>query len=202
MHDQHDRDRERHRFPGRRRRRGAPARPPAGRRVTGERRAPRGAPAPPPSPAASPPGSGRRCGRRSADPRPRPPASIAAPSTSRQLPRIDPTSEALTTSWRPSASAKIAMISSGALPKVTFTRPADAGARAGRELLGGVGSSAPPIGHDRQRRGREHQRRRRRPRGRSAAGDGDEGAEKVYRPHPGRGYRPSPTRPGAPARPD
>ena len=48
---------------------------------------------------------------------------MAPPSTSRQLPRIEPTSEALTTSWRPSASAKIAMISSGALPKVTFTSP-------------------------------------------------------------------------------
>ncbi len=36
---------------------------------------------------------------------------------------IEPTIEALTTSCRPSASANSAMISSGALPKVTFSRP-------------------------------------------------------------------------------
>ena len=36
---------------------------------------------------------------------------------------IEPTIEALTTSWRPSLSAKKAMISSGALPNVTFRRP-------------------------------------------------------------------------------
>src|SRR5688572_20402151 len=53
----------------------------------------------------------------------RPPTSIAAPMTSRMLPRIDPTSEALTTSWSPSFSAKKAMISSGALPKVTLRKP-------------------------------------------------------------------------------
>ena len=55
--------------------------------------------------------------------RPRPPASIAAPSTSRMLPMIEPTIEALTTSCRPWPSAKRAMISSGALPKVTLSRP-------------------------------------------------------------------------------
>ena len=36
---------------------------------------------------------------------------------------MDPTMEALTTSCRPSLSAKKAMISSGALPKVTLRRP-------------------------------------------------------------------------------
>ena len=36
---------------------------------------------------------------------------------------IEPTIEALTTSCRPSASANRAMISSGALPKVTLSRP-------------------------------------------------------------------------------
>jgi hypothetical protein len=39
------------------------------------------------------------------------------------LPMIEPTSEALTTSCSPSSSAKKAMISSGALPKVTFSSP-------------------------------------------------------------------------------
>jgi len=55
--------------------------------------------------------------------RDQPPTIIDAPSTSRTLPMIDPTSEALTTSCRPSASAKNAMMSSGALPKVTFSSP-------------------------------------------------------------------------------
>ena len=49
--------------------------------------------------------------------------NIAAPITSRMLPRIEPISDALTTSWRPSLSAKKAMISSGALPNVTFRKP-------------------------------------------------------------------------------
>src|SRR3954447_3886357 len=53
----------------------------------------------------------------------RPPTSIDAPSTSRMLPRMEPTSEALTTSWRPSCSANSAMISSGALPNVTLSSP-------------------------------------------------------------------------------
>ena len=52
-----------------------------------------------------------------------PPMSIAAPITSRMLPRIEPISDALTTSWRPSLSAKKAMMSSGALPNVTFRKP-------------------------------------------------------------------------------
>ena len=49
------------------------------------------------------------------------------------LPRIEPAIDALTTSWRPSLSAKNAMISSGALPNVTFSRPPMPGpARAAR----------------------------------------------------------------------
>src|SRR4051812_34535112 len=52
-----------------------------------------------------------------------PPTNIAAPRTSRMLPRIEPISDALTTSCRPAPSAKSAMISSGALPKVTLSRP-------------------------------------------------------------------------------
>ena len=52
-----------------------------------------------------------------------PPTNIAAPRTSRMLPMIEPTIEAFTTSWRPSISAKKAMISSGALPNVTLSRP-------------------------------------------------------------------------------
>ncbi len=55
--------------------------------------------------------------------RPIPPASIAAPRTSRMLPMIEPTIEALTTSCSPWPRAKRAMISSGALPKVTLSRP-------------------------------------------------------------------------------
>ena len=53
----------------------------------------------------------------------RPPKNIAAPRTSRTLPMIEPTIEALTTSCRPAPSAKRAMMSSGALPKVTLSRP-------------------------------------------------------------------------------
>ena len=52
-----------------------------------------------------------------------PPTSIAAPITSRMLPMIEPTIDALTTSCSPSIRAKKAMISSGALPNVTFSRP-------------------------------------------------------------------------------
>jgi len=39
------------------------------------------------------------------------------------LPRIDPTTEALTTSCSPAPSANSAMISSGALPNVTLSNP-------------------------------------------------------------------------------
>ena len=52
-----------------------------------------------------------------------PPTSIAAPRTSRMLPMIEPISDALTTSCSPLLSANRAMISSGALPKVTLSRP-------------------------------------------------------------------------------
>src|SRR5215217_6938696 len=53
----------------------------------------------------------------------RPPTNIAAPMTSRMFPRIEPTSEALTTSCRPSRNAKKAMMISGALPNVTLRKP-------------------------------------------------------------------------------
>ena len=64
-----------------------------------------------------------------------PPTSIAAPMTSRMLPRIEPISDALTTSCSPSWRAKKAMISSGALPNVTLRNPpmpGPSGPRAGR----------------------------------------------------------------------
>src|SRR5262245_53789040 len=53
----------------------------------------------------------------------RPPASIAAPSTSRMFPTMEPTSEAFTTVCRPVRSAAKAMISSAALPNVALSRP-------------------------------------------------------------------------------
>ena len=53
---------------------------------------------------------------------------------------IEPTIEAFTTSWRPSSSAKKAMISSGALPNVTFRRPPIPG-----PLLAAIASVASPI---------------------------------------------------------
>src|ERR671939_466415 len=53
----------------------------------------------------------------------RPPTNAAAPSTSSALPRIEPSSDALTTSCSPAPSANSAMMSSGALPNVTFNRP-------------------------------------------------------------------------------
>jgi hypothetical protein len=43
--------------------------------------------------------------------------------TRRMLPRIEPTSDAFTTSCSPAPSANRAMISSGALPKVTLRNP-------------------------------------------------------------------------------
>ena len=69
-----------------------------------------------------------------------PPTTMAAPITSRMLPTIEPTMDALTTSWRPSSSAKNAMISSGALPKVTLSRPPMPG-----PLLAAIASVASPI---------------------------------------------------------
>jgi hypothetical protein len=56
------------------------------------------------------------------------------------LPMIEPTIEALTTSWRPSFSAKNAMISSGALPNVTFMKPPIPG-----PVLAAMCSVASPI---------------------------------------------------------
>ena len=52
-----------------------------------------------------------------------PPASIDTPITSRMLPKIDPTTDAFTTSCNPAASANNAMINSGAFPNVTFRNP-------------------------------------------------------------------------------
>ena len=72
--------------------------------------------------------------------RPSPPTSIAAPSTSRMLPMIEPTIDAFTTSCSPSLSAKKAMISSGALPKVTFRKPPMPG-----PVLAAMCSVASPI---------------------------------------------------------
>ena len=54
---------------------------------------------------------------------PMPPTSIAAPSTSSTLPMIEPMIVAFTSSCRPALRANRAMISSGALPKVTFSKP-------------------------------------------------------------------------------
>ena len=51
---------------------------------------------------------------------------------------IEPTIEAFTTSWRPSIRAKKAMISSGALPNVTFRRPPMPGP--GRAAIASVAS--------------------------------------------------------------
>ena len=58
--------------------------------------------------------------------------------------------EAFTTSCRPFSSANSAMISSGALPNVTFSRPPMPGPGAVRELLGRPAH---------QRRGRHHAER-------------------------------------------
>src|SRR5438876_5834741 len=52
-----------------------------------------------------------------------PPASMLTPRTRRTFPMIEPVREALTTSVRPLDRAKIAMISSVALPKVALRRP-------------------------------------------------------------------------------
>ena len=72
---------------------------------------------------------------------------------------IEPTIEALTTSWRPSCSAKKAMISSGALPKVTFRKPPMPG-----PVLAAMCSVASPItaarGDHAERGGAEDQHRR------------------------------------------
>jgi hypothetical protein len=78
--------------------------------------------------------------------RPSPPTSMAAPITRRMFPRMDPMIEAFTTSWRPSANANRAMISSGALPNVTFSRPPipgpdrDASSSVARPIRAAVGT--------------------------------------------------------------
>src|SRR3569623_1602289 len=55
--------------------------------------------------------------------RPMPPTNAAAPRTSSEVPRIEPSSDALTTSCSPAPSANRAMMSSGALPNVTLSSP-------------------------------------------------------------------------------
>ena len=62
--------------------------------------------------------------------------------------------EALTTSCRPFSSANSAMISSGALPNVTFSRPPMPGPGAVRELLGRAAHQRRGR-HDAERRGEE-----------------------------------------------
>jgi hypothetical protein len=49
-----------------------------------------------------------------------PPATIDTPATKRRLPRIEPLSEARTTSGSPARMAKMAMIISAKLPKVAL----------------------------------------------------------------------------------
>jgi hypothetical protein len=51
------------------------------------------------------------------------PRSRVNPRTRRRFPAIEPTSDALTTSVRPSETATSAMINSGALPKVALRKP-------------------------------------------------------------------------------
>ncbi len=60
-----------------------------------------------------------------------PPRSMARPRTMSMLPMMEPVSEALTISVSPARRAMKAMISSAALPKDAFRRPADARARCG-----------------------------------------------------------------------
>ena len=73
---------------------------------------------------------------------------------------IEPTIEALTTSWSPSSSAKKAMISSGALPNVTFRRPPMPGPVCGGEVLGGLAHHARRVGITPSAAAREDQHRR------------------------------------------
>ena len=62
------------------------------------------------------------------------PKIIAKPSTSRMFETTEPVSEPRTTDGSPSATAKSAMINSGALPKLAFRKPPIPGAG----VLGGV----------------------------------------------------------------
>ena len=65
-----------------------------------------------------------------------PPASIAPPETSSRLPRIEPVSDARTTSLSPLVSAMMPMISSAALPKVALSNPPQVGPVPLGKLLG------------------------------------------------------------------
>ena len=85
---------------------------------------------------------------------PRWPRSSVKPRTSRRLPTIEPTSDALTISVRPSETAMIAMISSGALPKRRVEEAADPGTG----VAGGVVRRlADQPGERDQRGGGEHE---------------------------------------------
>ncbi len=52
-----------------------------------------------------------------------PPTSIAAPATSSKLPMIDPTSDALATSFNPRVRATMPIINSAAFPNVALSNP-------------------------------------------------------------------------------
>ena len=83
------------------------------------------------------------------------PTRSVKPRTSRRLPAIEPTSDALTTSVSPSERAMTAMISSGAFPNVAFRKPPIPGPVWRARL-----SVASPISHERdQRRAGEHEQR-------------------------------------------
>ena len=105
---------------------------------------------------------------------------------------IEPTIEALTTSWRPSSRAKKAMISSGALPNVTFRRPPMPGPGLGRDRLGGLAHHRRAGDH--AEGGRRNTSTRRRVRELERDRGRDEDAEVVDRAHGrrvtlrGRGY--------------
>ena len=112
-----------------------------------------------------------------------PPTSIDAPMTSRMLPRIEPTSEALTTSCRPLPSANSAMMISGALPKVTFSRPPMPGPGARGQLLGRAAHQR--RGRDDAQRGGEEDRHG------SRAGDVQRDRDRDQRARAGRASPPS-----------
>jgi hypothetical protein len=72
------------------------------------------------------------------------------------LPAIEPTSDARTTSVRPSEIATIAMISSGALPNVAFRKPPMPGPVCQREIVRRLADQ--PRQRD-ERSGGEHEQR-------------------------------------------
>ena len=78
---------------------------------------------------------------------------MAAPSTSRMFPTMDPTIDAFTTSWRPARNAASAMMSSAALPG-RIEKPADPFAH--DERAGAADFLGKP---DRRRQGGAQQRR-------------------------------------------